>query len=471
MKPLTHFFTNSALPPPVGAVPNVDYPEVKQQRLPNGLTVMALTERRLPRVSVRLAIPGGRVANPPHNLAALQVGTDLIFEGTRRRTSSELAEALDRFAIQADTDVYLESSRFFVSVLDSYLEEAFQILSEVLLEPSYDPQEFEKLKVRWMSFLISERAQPSLLASERTMKALFPEHPYSRVSIPLDHLQDLTRDTLISVLERRITPNQACLLVAGPIVLEEAVDLATRHFSAWKPAEIKGPVIPEVDEPKTGRVLLVHRPHSVQSRFEVAGPGLARSSPEFLCLRLANQVLGGGASSRLFLNLREDKGYTYGAYSLLRGYTRSGFYSAAADVRSDAVLEAIGQTLKELQRMRDGEPDSAEMELARAELIGDFVRRMETATSMGGLEIDRRLNQLPADYYQAYIPALQKMSPARVLECSRRYFDPERVVITVVGDADQLLGPLGSLGKVTVYDTQGRELDGGWGPSPDTLTD
>ena len=130
-------------------------------------------------------------------------------------------------------------------------------------------------------------------------------------------------------------------------------------------------------------------------------------------------------------------------------------------MRSDTVLEAIGQTLKELQRMRDGEPDSAEMELARAELIGDFVRRMETATSMGGLEIDRRLNQLPADYYQTYIPALQRMSPARVLECSRRCFDPEHVVITVVGDADQLLGPLGSLGKVTVYDTQGREIDRG----------
>ena len=458
-RPMTHFFADSSDPPPVGAVPNVDYPEVEQQQLPNGLTVMALTERRLPRVSIRLAIPGGKVANPAHNLAALQVGTDLIFEGTRRRTSSELAEALDRFAIQTDVDVYLESTRFFVSVLDSYLEKAFQILSEVILEPSYDPTEFEKLKVRWTSFLISERAQPRFLASERTMQALFPEHPYSRVSIPLDHVQDLTRDTLISVLERRFTPNQAFLMVAGPIVLEEAVDLATRHFSAWKPVKTESSLIPEVDELKTGRVLLVHRPHSVQSRFEVAGPGLARASSEFLCLRLANQVLGGGASSRLFMNLREDKGYTYGAYSLLRGYTRSGFYSAAADVRSDAVLDAIGQTLQELQRMRDGEPDSSEMELARAELIGDFVMRMETATSMGGLEMDRLLNQLPADYYQQYIPALQRMSAGEVLECSRQYFDPERVVITVVGDADQLFGPLQSLGKVTVYDAQGGEID------------
>ncbi len=459
-RPITRFFADASNPPRVGVVPNVDYPAVEQERLPNGLVVMALTERRLPRVSIRLAIPGGRVANPAHNLAALQVGTDLIFEGTRRRTSSELAEALDRFAIQTDVDVYLESSRFFVSVLDSYLEEAFQILSEVILEPSYDPVEFEKLKVRWTSFLISERAQPSFLASERTMKALFPEHPYSRVSIPLDHLQGLTRDTLTSVLDRRFTPNQALLLVAGPIVLEEAVDLAARHFSAWKPAKTESSLLPEIDELKTSRVLLVHRPHSVQSHFEVAGPALARSSSEFLCLRLANQVLGGGASSRLFLNLREDKGYTYGAYSLLRGYTKAGFYSAAADVRSDAVLDAIGETLKELQQMRDGEPDSSEMELARAELIGDFVSRMETATSMGGLEIDRRLNQLPADYYQQYIPALQKMSPGEVLECSRQYFDPERVVITVVGDADQLLGPLQSLGKVTVYDAQGGEIDG-----------
>ncbi len=457
--PTSLFFKSSSVPPSIGAVPNVRYPEVKQERLPNGLTVMALTERKLPRVSVRLAIPGGRVRNPADSLAALQVGMDLIFEGTRHRTSSELAEALDRFAIQTDTNVYLESSRFFVSVLDSYLEEAFQILSEVLLEPSYDPQEFEKLKVRWMSFLISERAQPSFLAAERTLSALFTGHPYSRVSTPVEHVQDLRRDALRSVLERRLVPNHACLLLAGRIELEEAVAVAARHFSAWAPAPNDAPALPEVDELKAGSVLLVHRPHSVQSRFEVAGPGPARSSPEFLRLRLANQVLGGGASSRLFLNLREDKGYTYGAYSLLRGYTRSGFYSAAADVRSEAVPDAIDQTLKELRRMRDREPDSAEIELARAELIGDFVRRMETATSTGGLEIDRRLNQLPADYYRHYIPALQRMSPGAILEVSRRYFDPERIVITVVGDADQLLGPLASLGKVTVYDTSGRQLD------------
>ncbi len=445
-------------PPSVGTLPNVDYPFIEERRLPNGLTVMALREDRLPRVSICLGVPGGRIGNPGNSLAALQVGTDLLFEGTRKRTSRQLAEQLDRFAIQADTDVYMESCRFFFAVLDSYLKEAFQILAEVLLQPCYDALEFEKLKVRWTSFLISERARPAILASERTMAALFPRHPYSRVTIPLDHLKNLTREVLVTVLERRMVPNNAYLLLAGPISLEDAVDLAESHLSAWEPGQAQVLTVPDVAEPEPGQVLLVHRPYSVQSRFEVAGRGPARTAPDYLAFGLANQVLGGGASARLFLNLREDKGYTYGAYSLLRGYMGSGFYSAAADVRSEAIPDAIGQTLDELKRMREEEPEKSEVELARAELIGGFVRRMETATAMGGLEMDRRLGQLDEEYYRNYIPSLQQMTPATVLESSAHYFDPERVVITVVGDADQLLCPLQSLGTVTVFDTQGRRL-------------
>ncbi len=457
---MTHYPGYPSRPPPVGGLSNVDYPLIQERRLSNGLTVIALKEDTLPRISLRLGVPGGRVGNPSDSLAALQVGTDLIFEGTRKRTSQQLAEHLDRYAIQADTEVYMESCRFFLTALDSYVEESFQVLAEVLLEPSYDALEFEKLRVRWTSFLISERAQPAVLATERTLAALFPGHPYSRVTIPHSHLQGLTRETLISVFERRMVPRHAYLLVAGPISLERVADLAERYLSDWKPSPDEVLEMPALPEPETGRVLLVHRPHSVQSRFEVAGRGLARSAPDYLGFRLANQVLGGGASARLFLNLREDKGYTYGAYSLLRGYIESGFYSAAADVRSDVVLDAIGQTLKELERMRAEKPDESEVALARAELVGGFVRRMETATAMGGLEMDRRLAQLEEDYYLNYIPALQQMTPATVLESSRRYFDPARVVITVVGDADQLLGPLQSLGAVTVFDTRGGRIDG-----------
>ena len=447
-------------PPSVGTLPNVDYPFIAEKRLSNGLTVIALREDRLPRVSIRLGFPGGRLGNPSNSLAALQVGTDLLFEGTRKRTSRQLAEKLDRFAIQAETDIYMESCRFFFAVLDSYLKEAFQVLAEVLLQPSYDELELEKLKVRWTSFLISERAQPAILASEKTMAALFPNHPYSRVTIPLDHLKSLTREELVTVLERQMVPDNAYLLLAGPISLEDAVDLAESHLSAWAPDPDQTLEVPDVKEPETGQVLLVHRPYSVQSRFEVAGRGPARTAPDYLAFGLANQVLGGGASARLFLNLRENKGYTYGAYSLLRGYIRSGFYSAAADVRSEVIPDAIGQTLDELRRMREKEPEQSEVELARAELIGSFVARMETTTSIGGLEMDRRLGQLNEEYYRNYIPSLQQMTPATVLESSADYFDPERVVITVVGDADKLLCPLQSLGSVTVFDTQGRKLEG-----------
>jgi len=446
-------------PPSVGSLPNIDYPFIEERQLSNGLTVMAVQDDRLPRVSINLGIPGGRLGNPRENLAALQVGTDLIFEGTKKHNSRQLAEKLDRFAIQAEANVYMESCRFFFAVLDSYLEEAFQVLSEVLLQPSYEASEFKKLKVRWASFLISERSQPAVLASERTLAALFPLHPYSRVTIPLDHLKNLTRETLIRVSQQRMVPNKAFLLLAGPIALDEAVQLAERHFTSWAPDPNQGVVeIPSLTEPEIGQILLVNRPHSAQARFEVAGRGPTRKDSTYLGFCCANQILGGGASSRLFLNLREDKGYTYGAYSLLRSYNQCGFYSAAADVRSEVVVDAIGQTLNELKRMGEAKPTESELELARAELIGGFVRRMETATAMGGLEMDRRLGQLDENYYQNYIPSLQEMTPAAILESSIKYFDPEKKIITVVGDADKILPSLQSLGSVTVFDAEGSPI-------------
>ena len=450
--------SNSAVAPATGKIPNLTYPPVQERILPNGLRVVVIEDHRIPIVTVRLGCGGGRVNNPTDNLGALQVALDLIFEGTSRYTSKELAHQFDQLAIQTETDVYLESVRLLVSALSPHLERAVELLADVLLDASFDAAELERLKVRWASFLVAERSQPRFLAAERTMQALFPEHPYSQVSFPLAHLSAMESARIRTVFESRVVPERTVLLFSGPVNIERAAQLATDFLGAWHPAG-SPPVELAPVKPAQGGVLLVHRPGSVQTHFEVARTGPTRRDADFLLLKLTNQIFGGGASSRLFLNLREDKGYTYGAYSLVRGYRNGGFLSATADVRSDVVADAIHQTLLEMNTIQSQEASHSEIELARTEMIGDLIRRMETVSGTAALELDRRLNDLPEDFYREYIPTLHRMDGKQILECARRNFDTSNVVITVVGDAQSVLKDLEQFGDVRIYDHHGARLE------------
>jgi len=176
-------------------------------------------------------------------------------------------------------------------------------------------------------------------------------------------------------------------------------------------------------------------------------------------LRLANQVFGGGASSRLFLNLRERNGYTYGAYSSLRTYREAGVFLAAADVNADKTTLALREAIYELEKMCQSQPSEEEMRRSRAEITGTFVRQMETAASIAELELQRRMNQLPEDYYSTFLPRLNAVSAEQALAASRRFFDPGKLLIVVVGDRVRVERELDAFGEVKVFDDQGRRLE------------
>lgn len=449
----------SKLAPSTGSIPKLDYPTVQKHTLPNGLTVAVMEDHRSPIISFRFGCRNGRTTNPSNNLGILQVAMDLIFEGTGRYDSKKLAREFDQLAIQTETDVFLESSRLAVSTLGPHLERAVELIAEVILDAHFDEVELEKLKTRWASLLIAERAQPAFLAAERTMQALFPGHPYSHISFPLAHLKSMGRNHVREVFKSRFVPEQTILLFSGPITVGKASKLAEKFLGNWNPSETT------VNEPplKTApdnRIYLVHRPGSVQTHFEVARRGPRRGDPDFLLLNLTNQIFGGGASSRLFLNLREDKGYTYGAYSLVHGYRQGGFLSAAADVRSDVITDALHQTILEMDRIQSQKVTQSEIELARNEMVGKLIRRMETVSGTAALELARQLNDLPIDYYQEYIPCLHQMGSQQILECAHTHFDTSKIVITVVGDAESILKGLEQFGKVLLYDDQGTPLEG-----------
>ena len=438
---------------------NISYPKIAERQLSNGLGVIVIREDHLPKVSVKLALPVGRVHNPDRNLALLQLAVELIKEGTHQRSSREISELMDQLAIHYESDLSLENVLLSFEVLENHREPALELFSDMVCHPSFPEEELDRLKVRWRSNLLDQRSQPGFLAQERIFHSLYPGHPYAKFSIPIQHLESAQRDTTEEIYRSHFLPGEALLIFAGPIDLDQATRLADRFFGGWERQVVAGPEYPPL-QPIEGRSLyLVHRPHSVQSKIVVAIRAVPRAHPDAVPLKIVNQILGGGASARLFLNLRETKGYTYGAYSRLQTYRHDGSFLLEASVKADVTSESIQEFLSELDRMQ-AEPLPSQEELGRCqnELTGAFLRQTERADSVAEMELIRRLYQLPENYYQTFLPTVRAVTVERILEMSRHFLDPQKVLIAVVADRTLVEKDLTAFGEVRVYDTEGNPI-------------
>jgi predicted Zn-dependent peptidase len=248
-------------------------------------------------------------------------------------------------------------------------------------------------------------------------------------------------------------------MLAGAISPDEATAIAERHFGDWtgeKPAPIQFPAAPRIDE---RCFALVDRPHSAQTKILMGTRTVPQSDPSILALKLANQVFGGSASARLFLNLREDKGYTYGAYSFQKTYKNDGVIVATANVRTDATKESIVEIFNESDRMGHGTASEDELERSKSEIIGSFLRQMETPGSLGSLEVLRLLTELPENYYASYVPIIRSLTPEDVRTISEQYLDSRRMVTALVGDRGLLEGQIREMGELRLYDAHGNRLE------------
>ena len=444
--------------PAPGIERNIVYPTIPQGRLENGLCILSVTDNRLPRVSVQLAVKAGYVCNPSENLALVPLAVDLIKEGTATRSSAEIADFMDRWAIDYQSDVSMEHSLLSVTALNDYLEPALELLSDVVLNPRFPDEEFRKVKIRWRSELMAQRSQPNFLAHERTYQILYPGHPYSKVNVTPEHLGKVERESLREVYRQFYLPQNAYLLFAGPVELSQAKDLAQHYFGGWKGRPVPSLTYPATEVLKSPVVCLIHRPGSAQSTIVVSGRALPKTHTDLIALKVANQVLGGGGTARLFLNLRENKGYTYGAYSRLQSYREEGLFWVEASVKTESTVESVSEILMELVQMGLSAPNKKELKRCQSELVGAFIRQMETPDSVGRLEINRQVHQLSQDFYREFIPRVSEVSQDQVVEISRRIFDPQRVAITVVADRELVELGLQELGELSIYDTQGNRM-------------
>jgi len=435
-------------PPKGGPIRSFDFPEVTRRTLSNGLDLRVARIARLPVVSARLFMRCGEGA-----LSAAQAGltvltADALDGGTRKRSGTELAEALEGIGARFGSHGGWEGTSASMYCQADKLAEALPLLAEAVLEPSFPEAEVSRVRDQHLAGLRQRKMDPGSLASDAALARYFAaDVPYAR---PADgseaSVAPLTRDDLQRYAEAHYRPAAGGLIVVGDVDADEMVELAERCFRGWEGAPASVADFEVEPATRERRVLVVDRPGSVQSEIRVGHVGTDRLTPDYFPLSVANMVLGGTFTSRLNLNLRERNGFTYGVRSRYSYRSRPGPFEVATAVGNESTAPAVAEILHELEGMASGGPTDQEVRAARDYAAGIFGLQLETVEQIASRVSQLVIFGLPDDYYGHYRDRMRAVVAADAAEAARRHMRPAEAQVVVVGDAEAVGPGLEALG-------------------------
>lgn len=428
----------------------VQLPKPQEAVLSNGLRVSLLEDHKLPTFSLQLWFNGGGLADPADKRGLALVTSSLLREGTRQRSSREIAEQLATLGAALASSAGPSSGESTVSVtgLSDYADQTLDLAADVIRNPSFPAAELDKFRGRYLSQLQLQRANPGFQAQEQFMRAVYGEHPGGLVVPAEGVLKQLTSADLAAFHAARYRPNNAFLIAHGDLTLPDLIAKLERSLGSWQKAEVGRVLPPPPKAPAKARVLLVDRPGSVQTALWMGAMGIERNSKDYFAVLVMNHILGGGQASRLFMNLREDKGYTYGAYSSFTGTTFPGVVVASTEVRTSVTEGAMHELSLELRRIADEPVTPQELTNARRALIGRFALSLDAPAALMSNLATQKIYQLPADYWDKYPQRVEAITPADIQRVARKYYDAGRLQIVAVGDAKALGAVLEKYGAV-----------------------
>ena len=444
-------------PPPLAPRP-LNIPEPVETTLANGLRLVIVEDARLPLVSFRLAFRSGD-ANDPAGLPGLSdMMSHLMTEGTERRTSLQIAEDIERLGATLAISSTSDFTTVGASVLSIYADEILELLADVTLHPSFPQNEIDLARENTKQILIQQRAQPNFLASERMAKVMFGDHPYSRISPTPESLDAMTRDKFVSFQRALMLPNNAVMLVVGDIQHDEIVQSIEKLFGEWEQGVPSVSDFPAMPSRTVREIYLVDRPGSAQSNIVIANAAIKRTSPDYFPMLLLHTVLGANASSRLFMNLREHKGLTYGAYSGLDARRLAGTFRASAEVRTAVTGASLHEFFFELNRIRDEKVPNDELKNAKAYLSGVFPIRIETQDGLVDQLVSVEMLGLPSDYLNTYRDRVNSVTAEDIQRVAQQHVTPDRAAVVIVGDAAEVEPQIKEYAEtIEVYDTEGKK--------------
>lgn len=446
-------------PSPLAPKP-FDIPKPFETVLSNGLKIVIFENNQLPLVSYRLAFRSGDINDPKDATGLTSAMTSLLNEGTTTRSSKQIAEEIERLGAKISAGSSADYSTVSASTLSLYKSDVLKLLADITLHPTFPEEEIALFQKNTIQGLESQRANASFLANEQVDKILYGEHPYSVVSPSKADIEKISQEHLIALHANIFVPNNAIFIIVGDVNRAELLQEIEDNFGDWEQKDIESIEFSALPTRTTTTLTVVDRPGSAQSNIVLANLAIARTNPDYFPVLLMNQVLGAGASSRLFMNLREEKGYTYGAYSRLDTRRLAGSFEATAEVRTPVTGDSLHEFFYELNRIRDEKVSEKELNDAKNFLTGVFPLRAETQEGLTNLIVSQKLYDLPEDYLQTYRENVNAVTLDEVEQMAKKYITPDKIAIVVVGDAEEILPQVKSYSdKIEVFDTEGNQVD------------
>jgi zinc protease len=436
----------------------VRFPRPKSFQLPNGLTVYVLEDHRLPAVRMRLLMHAGTLFQPKPGVA--EMTASMLTEGTQTRPYRQLAEEIESIGANVNAGAETDTATLSASGLSESTDTLIALMADVLLHPTFPADRLERIKFQQTSQISQRRTNPTALTAELAARVFYGGTPYARISPKAPEIAAVTQSDLVAYHDAYYRPNGALLGVSGDVDVKTLRAKLETALADWKPADKTAELPPADFKPKeTTKVYLVDRPGSAQTVLQFGNLAVRYKDPDYIPLVVANRILGGGSSGRLFQNIREQKGYTYGAYSALNASQWPGVWSASASVRTPVTEPAAHEFLNEFSRLQEQTVPDSELEQAKRSLIGSFAGTMESAEGI----LDRTLvlvqNGLPLDYWDTYPAHIEAVSAADVQRVARQYLGKNRIQVLAVGERSQIEEGFKSFGPIEIVDAA--ELGGG----------
>lgn len=453
------------IPPKPGSPRPLKLPLTREVELDNGLKLLFVEDHRTPMVTVLVGIPlqlqPFKDIDALNNQAALaEAAADLLTEGAGSRTSEQLAREVETLGGRISSTANDDFAEVIGSVVAENVERMMDMLADVVIRPSFPENEVALHKRNRIQNLVVQRQDPAYLASEQFDRAVFGSHPYAIASPRPASIEALNREKIEQFYRFHFEPRGSVMVIAGDFNLDRITETARALFSQWKESAARESTSEQASHqfpnPEVRRVYLIDRPGSEQADIRIGGLGITRVHPDYFPLLVANAILGAGTNSRLFMNIRERKGFAYDVYSSVDAMRYGGTVVGGAQTRSEVVGPAIKEVLSEFDRLGRLRVTPGELQGAKNYLNGLFSLALSTQGGIAERIAQMYLLGLGSNYLESYRTRIESVTPEQVQQAARKYLGSERPAIVVVGDASKLKNQLELIGRVEVLSIEGK---------------
>jgi zinc protease len=437
-------------PPGVGPELPFAFPEIRRSTLDNGVRVWTAEHRQVPLVSMLALVPAGASSDPPDRPGLAAITGDMLDEGCGDRSALDVHEALGRIGAQLDVDVGHDATVIGLTTLERFVDRGLELVRDMLIRPRFEQREFDRVRDLRLNRLLQMKDLPPALADRAFTQLVYRNHPYGHLPIGSEGaLRSLIIRDISSFHRKTFAPSRTTVIAVGHASHEFMAAAVQRAFGGWTedaPEPIADPETFPAPAPPTTRIALVHRGGAAQSELRIGHVGLPRRTPDYHAALVANMILGGQFVSRINMNLREDKGYTYGARTAFEFRRAAGPFVLHASVQADATADALRESLGEITAIRGDRPvTNEELQLGRASLTRGYPRNFETADQIARGAAQLALYDLPDDYFTTFVPKVMALTAQDITDTAARHIHPDRLLTVIVGDRDKILTSLKAL--------------------------